>query len=56
MFPTVTVMNIFTFSTSLTIVFNVTTPSGLSQVDSFIATQPRLMNTVVLKKKYIYKL
>lgn len=44
------VINNFTFSTSLTIVFSVRTPSGLSQLDSFIDTQPRLMKTVVLSE------
>ena len=43
--------NQFTFSTSLTIVFSVRTPSGLSQLDSFIDTQPRFMKTVVLSEK-----
>ena len=43
--------NQFTFSTSLTIVFNVKTPSGLSQLDSFMDTQPRFMKTVVLSEK-----
>ena len=44
-------INQFTFSTSLTIVFNVKTPSGLSQLDSFLDTQPRFMKTVVLSEK-----